>query len=108
MKEETRQEVRKQIQTYFRQLNVMFFVFLAGVILFLISVVIVVGINGPMNPRYNTFLYIFAPISSAALMRLALSVSSVPNCEFEHSAILGSTPNRRMWRAVDITDVAIC
>ena len=44
--------------------------FLAGIILFMISVVIVVYYQGPMDPEYNAFLFIFAPISAIALMML--------------------------------------
>lgn len=70
MKDETQQQVRKQIREYFRQLNTLFGAFLAGIILFLFSVVIAVFYQGAMDPEYNQFLIFAAPLSGMALLLL--------------------------------------
>lgn len=42
--------------------------FLAGLVLFMVSVLIVSYYQGALNPRYHTFLLIAAPISGIALI----------------------------------------
>ncbi|MEM1000873.1 MAG: hypothetical protein AAGN35_27715 [Bacteroidota bacterium] len=68
MNEETQAQARKQIKGYFRQLNTLFGVFLASILLFLLSVLIVVYYQGALESKYATFLLIAAPVSGAALL----------------------------------------
>lgn len=68
VKHETQEQVRKHIREYFRQLNTLFGAFLAGIILFLFSVVIAVYYQGPMDPTYASILLFAAPLSGMALL----------------------------------------
>jgi hypothetical protein len=71
MNRDTQEAVRAEIKNFFRQLNTMFGVFLAGVFLFLVSVQIVVFFQGALDPSYRQFLYVGAPLSSVALIIIA-------------------------------------
>jgi hypothetical protein len=71
MKSDTQEAVRKELKDFFRQLNSMFWVFLAGVFLFLVSVQIVVYFQGALDASYTRYLYFAAPISGVALILIA-------------------------------------
>ena len=66
MNPDTQEAVRTEIKSFFRQLNTMFGVFLAGVFLFLVSVQIVVYFQGALDASYTRFLYVGAPLSGVA------------------------------------------
>lgn len=67
-----REEVRSTIRKFFRQLNYMFFVFLAGIIIFsLVAWIVTAGGEAPMNSQYETFLRFAAPISGIALILMS-------------------------------------
>lgn len=68
--EKINEDARKQIREYFRQLNVLFLVFIAGIILFLATGYIVVDFQKPLNPEYAEFLLFGAPLSGVALILL--------------------------------------
>lgn len=63
--------VRKQVRQYFTQLTLIFAAFLAGMILFLISVLIVAQTSEPKSQAYDMALLISAPLSSMALLLIA-------------------------------------
>jgi hypothetical protein len=71
MNPDTQEAVRNEIKSFFRQLNTMFGVFLAGVFLFLVSVQIVVYFQGALDASYTRFLYFGAPLSGVALILMA-------------------------------------
>jgi hypothetical protein len=68
VKKDTQAQVRKQIRSYFRQLNTIFGAFLAGIVLFLLSVMIAVYYQGAIESEYDTVLLFVAPLSGMALM----------------------------------------
>ena len=68
--EKINEEARKQIREFFRQLNMLFIVFIAGIVLFLITGYIVVEFQKPLNPEYDTFLIFGAPACGVALILL--------------------------------------
>lgn len=70
-KKEINPNARKQVKGFFRQLNSLFGIFLAGVLLFLFSVMIVVYYRVPENHDLDTILLIAAPISTAALLLIS-------------------------------------
>lgn len=76
MKPEKQEAVRQEIRTFFRQLNNMFFMFLAGIFLFLITALVVVYFQKALSPDYTTYLYFGAPISSVALIIMARKLAS--------------------------------
>lgn len=59
------------MRDFFRQLNNMFYVFLASIFLFMLSVMIVVYFQGPLDSTYTTYLYFAAPLSTVALLVMA-------------------------------------
>lgn len=65
-----REAVRREIKTFFRQVNVLFWAFWLGVVIFLLTALIVVYYRGPVEPMYHTFLLIAAPIGSIAMLIL--------------------------------------
>ncbi|HHG86439.1 MAG TPA: hypothetical protein ENJ82_16935 [Bacteroidetes bacterium] len=68
MKQEINDAARAQIRGYFRQLTMLFSVFLASIFLFLISVMIAVYYQGPMDEAYGTYLLFGGPFSGLALL----------------------------------------
>ena len=70
-KREINPKVQKQVKGFFRQLNMLFGVFLAGVLMFLVSVMIVVYYREPENHDLDLILLIAAPISTAALLLIS-------------------------------------
>lgn len=70
-KREINPKVQKQVKGFFRQLNMLFGVFLAGVLMFLVSVMIVVYYRVPENHDLDTILLFAAPISTAALLLIS-------------------------------------
>jgi hypothetical protein len=70
-KKEVNPEAKRQLKSFFKQLNLLFGIFLSGVFLVLVSVMVVVYYREPENHDLDTALLIAAPISSAALLVLA-------------------------------------
>jgi hypothetical protein len=62
---------RKEIRQYFTQLTLIFIAFIAGIFLFLISVLIVTQAGDPKSHDLDTILLISAPISSMGLLLVA-------------------------------------
>ena len=60
-----------------------------------------------ISPSYWKSSACASRIASAARIRRPESVSRLPNCECEQSAIFGSSPKRRTWRAAAIVTSAI-
>ena len=65
------EEVRKAVRRFFRQMNFLFSVFVAGLILFLVTAYIVVYYRGPAGTEYGTMLFIASPVSGIALIVMA-------------------------------------
>jgi len=68
MKTQVNEEARRQIRAYFRQLNLLFFVFIMGIVLFLVTAYVVVYFQGGMDVSYDDYLVIAAPLSGIALV----------------------------------------
>lgn len=64
-------EAKKQIKNYFRQSRYLFFSFLIGLVLFLITAYMVIVFQKPLNPEYANFLLIGAPLSGIALVLMS-------------------------------------
>ncbi len=62
---------KKQIRQFFTQLRLTFFAFLAGIILFMVSVLIVTQSADPKSHSLDTVLLVAAPLSSMALLLVA-------------------------------------
>ncbi len=65
------EEAKKQIKNYFRQSRYLFFTFLIGLALFMVTAYIVIYFQQPLNPEYATFLQISAPLSGIALVLMS-------------------------------------
>lgn len=64
-------EAKKQVRQYFNQLTLIFVAFLAGIFLFLISVLIVTQAGDPKAKDLDMILLITAPISSMGMLFIA-------------------------------------
>lgn len=67
-----REEIRRAIKVFFRQLNWLFFTFFSGLLTFMVTAwLITAGGTAPMDPSYEPFLRFGAPISGIALILIA-------------------------------------
>lgn len=66
--DKVREAARQQIRQYFRQLTFLFVGFLASIVLFTVSVVIVSAEADPKSHELDTILLVCAPLSSMALI----------------------------------------
>jgi hypothetical protein len=67
-----RDEIRRTIRVYFRQLNWLFFTFFAGLVTFMVVAWIITGGGTqPIDASYEPFLRFAAPISGIALIVIA-------------------------------------
>jgi hypothetical protein len=71
MNDSQNEAVRKEFKSFFWQLGVMHYSFFAGVFLFMMTSLVVVYYQNPLNESYTDYLYIGAPVSSMALILLA-------------------------------------
>lgn len=71
MAEKINEEAKKQIKNYFRQSRYLFFTFLIGLVLFLITAYIVIYFQDALNPEYEKYLIFGAPLSGAALVLMS-------------------------------------
>lgn len=68
MKQEINEAVRRQVRDYFRQSQILFFVFLIGLVMFMATAYIVIMYQQALNPEYAIFLLVMAPLSGIALV----------------------------------------
>lgn len=71
MESKVNPEVSKHVRSFFRQSRILFGVFLAGIVLFLVTAYLVVLYQGALNPEYDIFLTFGAPLSGIALVIIA-------------------------------------